>query len=322
MFPVTRRISPSEFCNLSRPLFFNEFEQQDCSEYLIHILNSLITHEQLPVLNAEQQNSSDHPSDPQTASETQPSCSNSSPPDDALPSSSSSGASNNKRSTKSFVDELFKSVLGTNIHCSGCQSVSVSSSNFHELLVTIPESRKDNVCVQSLIDAYCSSELLTGSAMYNCNVCNGPQLAVRVNLFLSTPKYLIVVMNNFKYDKRLQVQKIFVGSIHCNNEVTLPTWIPMEKTYQLYAAVIHESPFAQTGHYYTLAKDDTEWYLFNDDNVTQVNENYLQSLDSCCTPYLLFYKRTDIEDTYKPSIEDVPLKFRRLLHKRSKTPKV
>ncbi|XP_068619151.1 uncharacterized protein [Battus philenor] len=282
------------------------------------------------------------------------------PSDYALPSSSSSGASTSKRSTKSFVDELFKSVLGTNIHCSGCQSVSVSFSNFHELLVTIPESRKDNVCVQSLIDAYCSSELLTGSAMYNCNVCNGPrpaplnapykrwvfrkdrrdersdpgvQLSRNFNFVAGqlsrgaidaalTGSRSPFGPNGCRYDKRLQVQKIFVGSIHCYNEVTLPTWIPMEKTYQLYAAVIHESPFAQTGHYYTLAKDDTEWYLFNDDNVTQVNENYLQSLDSCCTPYLLFYKRTDIEDTYKLSIEDVPLKFRRLLHKRSKTPKI
>lgn len=97
-------------------------------------------------------------------------------------------------------------------------------------------------------------------------------------------------------------------STYHNPIVTLPTARSASDNcvYKLYAAVIHEGTMLDSGHYYTLAKDNGQWHVYNDEVVSTADENYLNTLTRSNTPYILFYRRTDIEEGVTPSMEELP----------------
>lgn len=63
--------------------------------------------------------------------------------------------------------------------------------------------------------------------------------------------------------------------------------------YELYAAVVHCGSSVDSGHYYTYAKDDINWYKFNDNFVMKSATSELHNLIPPETPYILFYSRVD-----------------------------
>lgn len=96
-----------------------------------------------------------------------------------------------------------------------------------------------------------------------------------------------------------------------NHNITLPTVRSqtVHASYTLYAAVIHAGTTLDSGHYYTLAKDNDQWHMYNDDVVSASNESQLNSLKRSCTPYILFYRRADIEEGTAPPMEELPPKI-------------
>lgn len=95
-----------------------------------------------------------------------------------------------------------------------------------------------------------------------------------------------------------------------NQAITLPTVRSqaVHASYTLYAAVIHAGTTLDSGHYYTLAKDNDQWHMYNDDAVSVSDEAQLNELDRASTPYILFYRRTDIEEGTAPSMDELPPK--------------
>lgn len=93
-----------------------------------------------------------------------------------------------------------------------------------------------------------------------------------------------------------------------NTTVTLPTVRSQadHSTYSLYAAVIHAGTTLDEGHYYTLAKDNDGWHMYNDDIVSAADESQLHDLNRASTPYILFYRRTDVEEGTAPSLDELP----------------
>lgn len=66
--------------------------------------------------------------------------------------------------------------------------------------------------------------------------------------------------------------------------------------YELYAAVVHCGSSVDSGHYYTFARDKTDWYKFNDCSVMKTTPEDLCHLKPPETPYILFYSRADVEE--------------------------
>lgn len=96
------------------------------------------------------------------------------------------------------------------------------------------------------------------------------------------------------------------NTVYCHS-VSLPT-VPAQtqNVYTMYAAIVHEGSSMSSGHYYTLAKTEDGWHLFNDDTVTKCNEDQIQFLRPCNTPYMLFYRRNDVEDIPFPLLSEIP----------------
>lgn len=211
----------------------------------------------------------------------------------------------------SFIDSMFGGVLLTRVECTECHSSSLSRDVFRDLQLAFPDKPEGwQHSVQGLLEYYCSKESLTGENQYQCRDCGEHRDAERSVLIETTPKYLILVLKNFKFDPKLQVQTKLMHSMYHNHSITLPTVRSqaVHAAYTLYAAVIHAGTTLDSGHYYTLAKDNDQWNMYNDDVVTSSDEGQLNGLNRSSTPYILFYRRTDIEEGTAPSMEELPPK--------------
>lgn len=128
-----------------------------------------------------------------------------------------------------------------------------------------------------------------------------------------------VIYNN-RFDSKLQVQTKLMHNVYHNHTVTLPTVRAqaVHAVYNLFAAVIHAGTTLDSGHYYTLAKDNDTWHKYNDDEVTFADENHLHTLSRSSTPYVLFYRRTDIEESTAPALNELPPKIQELVMSHNK----
>ncbi|CAK1588225.1 unnamed protein product [Parnassius mnemosyne] len=221
----------------------------------------------------------------------------------------------------SFIDNMFGGVLLTRVECTQCHSSSLSRDVFRDLQLAFPETPESlQHSVQSLLDFYCSKESLSGDNRYQCRDCGGLRDAERSVLIETTPKYLILVLKNFKFEPKLQVQTKLMHTTYHNPIVTLPTVRSQtdHSTYTLYAAIIHAGTTLDSGHYYTLAKDSNQWYMYNDDVVSVADEQQLHKLNRSSTPYVLFYRRTDIDEGAAPSLDELPPKLQEIVMSHNK----
>lgn len=140
--------------------------------------------------------------------------------------------------------------------------------------------------------------------------------------------YIFICLGNFvnlincviRFEPKLQVQTKLMHNMYHNTTVTLPTVRSQadHSTYSLYAAVIHSGTTLDEGHYYTLAKDNDGWHLYNDHVVSvadesQLNEVQFSKQNIGSTPYILFYRRTDVEEGTGLSLEELPPALREIV---------
>ncbi|XP_072931097.1 ubiquitin carboxyl-terminal hydrolase 35 isoform X2 [Epargyreus clarus] len=341
---ISTKLNPEEFFAVVKPPFFTTDTQHDSSEFLGYLFELLSSYEHCSdanhdysrpaVLNSANrwrggqlvlQSASDnnnHPGTSQNRRSVSP-----------RPGSSAAGSSSSmKRNLSddtlvppkkrlrmsealflhqdSFIDSLFGGVLLTRVECTHCHSSSLSRDVFRDLQLAFPEYKNPDgpFTVQNLLDYYCSKESLSGDNKYQCADCGVLRDAERSVLIETTPKYLILVLKHFKFDAKMQVQTKLCQPMYHNSGVTLPTVRSqaVHSCYTLYAAVIHAGTTLDSGHYYTLAKDNDQWFMYNDDSVADSDESKLEDDTSDATPYILFYKRDDIVEPAAPSLSEVP----------------
>ncbi|KAM3968750.1 deubiquitinating apoptotic inhibitor [Aphomia sociella] len=347
MHSITTKLNPDEFFAVVKPPFFTRNNQHDSSEFLGYLFELLQSYEHgsdrnfdysrpaalsgvsrmraiANTANGQSSNSSDNEHGDQSPNRRSVS---------PRPSSSAGGSSSSgqKRSSPeievhappkkririesaflrrdSFIDSMFGGVLLTRVECTECHSSSLSRDVFRDLQLAFPEKPEGwQHNVQNLLEYYCSKERLSGDNQYECRDCGGLRDAERSVLIETTPKYLILVLKNFKFEPKLQVQTKLLHSMYHNHTVTLPTVRSQadHSAYALYAAVIHTGTTLDSGHYYTVAKDNDQWHMYNDDIVSITDESELNGLNRASTPYILFYRRTDIEEGTAPSLEELP----------------
>lgn len=126
----------------------------------------------------------------------------------------------------SFVDGMFGGVLLTRVECTVCQSSSLSRDVFRDLQLAFPEKPEGwQHSVQSLLEYYCSKESLSGDNKYECRDCGGLRDAERSVLIEATPKFLILVLKNFKwvpthfYKYNLEIGAYYFAELSNSNQL-------------------------------------------------------------------------------------------------------
>lgn len=99
----------------------------------------------------------------------------------------------------SLIDSMFGGVLLTRVECTVCHSSSLSRDVFRDLQLAFPEKPDGwKHSVQSLLEFYCSKETLAGDNRYACSDCGELRDAERSVVIETPPRYLILVLKNFK----------------------------------------------------------------------------------------------------------------------------
>ncbi|XP_041986587.1 ubiquitin carboxyl-terminal hydrolase 35 [Aricia agestis] len=206
-----------------------------------------------------------------------------------------------------FVEEMFGGAQLARVECSHCQNCVVSRDVFCELHLSFPEKLMDKThSVQSLLEFYCTTERMTGDNRFLCTECGELRDADRSVRIDHYPIHLVLVLKNFEYDVKNSVHTKLMHNVVCDLNIVMPALRSQKKgSYNLFAAVIHNGINIDSGHYYTVAKNDT-WYRFDDSHVTPIDESKLNNLGYASTPYILFYIRSDVEEVELPTLDQLP----------------
>lgn len=222
----------------------------------------------------------------------------------------------------SVTDRTFAGKVSTIYRCLNCGSRSRNDDGFHDLQLSFPEGTVDDslYSVQSLLDMYCSPEILDGENQYQCCHCQCLRDGERCIQMIEAPRNLILTLKQFNFEKLQQIRtklmhKVFHNERVSRNPQTAPTKTSVPSfcalcpqilvklfskdtleemsmvQYSLYAVVVHKGLTLDSGHYFTLACDHLDnWYKFDDSYVSISQSEEIHSLKSPNTPYILFYK--------------------------------
>ncbi|KAJ6640888.1 Ubiquitin carboxyl-terminal hydrolase 35 [Pseudolycoriella hygida] len=319
-------LSPDMILKAACPPAFHEGHQQDCSEFLGYLLESLHSHEK-----SQQNNFVNQLNLPPNHQE------------DAYPSTVTADANSAPSSleelqlatvttSKTLVQKSFDGLIATVYKCLSCGTTSRQNDSFRDLHLSFPDTdtnTKHQYSIEDLLDYYCSMERLDADNKYFCDICKMLCDGERLINIVNPPRYLVLTLKYFKYDKNINVRTKLTHKVRHQKQISVKVLsddgLSEHVQYRLYAAVVHSGVSMDSGHYYTYGSDqpdDGSWYKFNDSLVTECNITALNSLRSPNTPYVLFYERECDEDNFVatngygdnnynyPSLNDLPSRLR------------
>lgn len=304
-------VCPEDFLRTSKPPWFQQGEQQDCSEFLRYLVDS--SHEeqkrhgfQLCGLR---------------------------PPKQTL------------------FQEVFGGMVCTTYHCLTCNGESKNEEAIMDLHVAFPEGSVSRLaggadskayCTRSatksaiessedvakalaledMLKTYFEPESMEGENRYQCSVCGTLRDARRTVALAEPPRHLVLTLMRFSYDGTTGTRAKILREVAFPQTLVLPSNCGLgsdqQATYVLYAVVVHSGTSADRGHYYTYAQYSSQeslsphksscrsealdplckrWYLFNDSRVSAASYASLQGLTSRFPrdmAYVLFYQQADL----------------------------
>ena len=131
-------------------------------------------------------------------------------------------------------------------------------------------------------------EAFSGENAMHCNSCNMTTNSYYRTLLSTGPEILVIVLNRGT-GIEFKVKCEFV------QQLNLYEYIEMKGTgymYDLVGVVTHMGESGGSGHFIAICRSfiDKNWYRYNDDLVTPVN-NFVQEVINYAMPYILFYQK-------------------------------
>ncbi|KAJ3278998.1 hypothetical protein HK104_001858 [Borealophlyctis nickersoniae] len=209
------------------------------------------------------------------------------------------GSSATKKNTPaSWVHALFEGLLTNETKCLTCETVTNKEEAFLDLSVDIDQHSSLSSCLRS----FSSSETLCQKNKFFCDQCGSLQEAEKRMKVKQLPNVLAVHLKRFKYQEKLQryiklsYRVVFPRELRLFN--TADDAEDPERLYKLFAVIVHVGSGPYHGHYVTLVKSHEQWLLFDDDDVTPVEESELQRYygdSSVGSGYIFFYMAEDFD---------------------------
>ncbi|KAI8341107.1 hypothetical protein BC941DRAFT_415866 [Chlamydoabsidia padenii] len=208
-------------------------------------------------------------------------------------------SSSNSQTT--WVHQLFEGVFSNETKCLTCETVTSRDESFMDLSIDV----EMNSSVTSCLRQFSASETLCHKNKYFCDECSGLQEAERRMKIKKLPNILALHLKRFKYQEQLQkyikltYRVVFPFELRLFN--TCDDTEDADRLYELWACVIHIGSGPHHGHYVTIIKSNGQWMLFDDDEVTNIQEEdiqkYFSDLPGSGSGYVLFYQAVDLTTT-------------------------
>ena len=130
------------------------------------------------------------------------------------------------------------------------------------------------------LNNYFKAEVMDGDNKINCEECNTKRICHKHLLLKSLPNLLVICLKRFEFDYetmlKFKLNKYFEFPFQLNmKDYMIENHKEKCTEFDLTGIVVHNG-VSDFGHYYDLIKGrDNKWYKFNDENVTQFNEEYI-----------------------------------------------
>ncbi|KND03316.1 uncharacterized protein SPPG_09016 [Spizellomyces punctatus DAOM BR117] len=215
----------------------------------------------------------------------------------------------------SWVHALFEGILTNETKCLTCETVTSRDEAFLDLSVDVEPNSSLSSCLRN----FSKSETLCQKNKFFCDTCRSLQEAQKRMKVKKTPNILAVHLKRFKYQEKLQ------RYIKLSYRVPFPLELRLfnttddaedpDRLYRLFAVIVHIGSGPHHGHYVTLVKSHEQWLLFDDDDVSPVEESELQKYygdtNAVGCGYIFFYTAVDFDAgdlirSMKPSEELAP----------------
>ncbi|CAO3651639.1 unnamed protein product [Mucor hiemalis] len=207
-----------------------------------------------------------------------------------------SSTAHNPKTT--WVHQLFEGVFSNETKCLSCETVTSRDESFMDLSIDV----EMNSSITSCLRQFSASETLCHKNKYFCDVCSGLQEAERRMKIKKLPNILALHLKRFKYQEQLQkyikltYRVVFPFELRLFN--TSDDTEDADRMYELWGIVVHIGSGPHHGHYVAIIKSNGQWMLFDDDVVTQIQEEdiqkYFSDLPGSGSGYVLFYQAVDL----------------------------
>jgi ubiquitin carboxyl-terminal hydrolase 10 len=182
------------------------------------------------------------------------------------------------------VVRIFGGVLRSSVRSKAAKADSVTLEAYNHLILDISSPAVDSVL--SALEAYCGAEAVNeGRAMKRLQ-------------FKMLPKVLIVNLKRFSYNKDTGMPQKIKKPVKYEEKLTFDrNWLVDEvepPEYHLTAVICHHGDSANGGHYNAAVRYNTEWYMYDDALVRQMELR--EVMNQQFTAYLLLYQCHDKVD--------------------------
>ncbi|GAA5808913.1 hypothetical protein MFLAVUS_002312 [Mucor flavus] len=212
--------------------------------------------------------------------------------------SNTTETSTSSKPKTTWVHQLFEGVFSNETKCLSCETVTSRDESFMDLSIDV----EMNSSITSCLRQFSASEMLCHKNKYFCDVCSGLQEAERRMKIKKLPNILALHLKRFKYQEQLQkyikltYRVVFPFELRLFN--TSDDTEDADRIYELWAIVVHIGSGPHHGHYVAIIKNNGQWMLFDDDVVTQIQEEdiqkYFSDLPGSGSGYVLFYQAADL----------------------------
>lgn len=191
--------------------------------------------------------------------------------------------------------EIFNMFYGIHVSQIFNENEELISSNpetFYSIDLPLPSLNDNkNPSLEECFKLYTSNEILDGDNMYFDESLGKKIVAKKNILFWSLPKILIIDIKrfNFRMMKLQQLLNFPFDNLDLSEYVI--GYNPDQYVYDL-IGICNHSGGVSGGHYTSFVRDNNNWYLCNDTQITKIENDNVHQL---ITPkaYCLFYKKRE-----------------------------
>lgn len=204
----------------------------------------------------------------------------------------------NNQNGKTFIHDIFEGTLTNETKCLSCESVSSKDESFLDLSLEIFQNSSITHCLRN----FSATETLSKGDKFYCDTCCSLQEARKRMRLKKLPNILVVHLKRFKYIEQIQRYKKLSYRVAFPFELKLSNTsddaTDPDRSYNLFAVVVHVGSGPNHGHYFSFIKSHNKWLHFDDREVMILDELRIQSTfgspNESSGPtdcgYLLFYQ--------------------------------
>lgn len=189
--------------------------------------------------------------------------------------------------------ELFDIFYG--IHVSQIKDIQgniLSENPEHFFMINLPiaKSNKKNISLIDCFDVFTKNERMDGENMWYNEETDKKQIIDKCIKFFTLPNILVLDIKRFNNSMRKNNTNIDIPINGLNLSNYIVGYNSYTYIYDLYAVCNHIGS-SMGGHYTSMVKNSNgKWYLFDDDNVSELNIEKINLKNAYC----LFYRKRKI----------------------------